>query len=84
MLTDGVLHSSEVVAVFRYKQGFERPATLENGRVYWQWISSPDGMRLQKVRFAGYTACPAIVIIRKGTIRERCPRDELYRIVLPA
>jgi hypothetical protein len=54
------------------------PSTLEPGKIYLRWISGILGDRLLPVEFVDYSASPAIIIIRNGFGRERCPREELY------
>ena len=58
-----------------------RPGTLESGRFYLrQKPSSVNNYVIATlVRFSGYTACPAVVIVqdRMGN-RIRCSRDDLF------
>jgi hypothetical protein len=54
------------------------PSTLEPGKIYLRQTSVIPGDRLTPVEFVDYSPCPAIIIIKNGCARERCPREELY------
>jgi hypothetical protein len=56
--------------------GLIRPNTFVDGEDYLLEEQFGDG--LVQVTFIAYDPCPAFVIVRKGSGRQRCLRDDLF------
>jgi hypothetical protein len=60
---------------------FERPNDLEEGKTYFLRLSL-NGERIPlfiQVSFLGYTACPAVVLVRDARKASlRCSREDLF------
>ncbi len=60
--------------------GYHRPKTFLEDEVYSRRVldewSQVQGYRT--IKFIGYDPCPAFVIVQDGTVRKRCPREEIF------
>jgi hypothetical protein len=55
-----------------------RPGTFVDGHEYFLKERFEDKPALIPVKFIAYDPCPAFVIVRKGSGRQRCLRDDLF------
>lgn len=64
-----------------------RPVTLDTDEAYYLRDGSAKSGEadLVPVKFAGYTACPAIIIISNSAgTKKRCLRDDLFVLCQPS
>ncbi len=60
--------------------GYHRPKTFREGNEYFLRVSNElsQAQVYQTVMFISYDPCPAFIIVQDGTVRKRCPREEIF------